>query len=505
MLRPAGVFASVAMVLSGLSAVRCADEIDITLGTAERSGRLPTNFASFSYEVECAIQMFSNGGKPRQSFVALLQNLQAVSAESGPNIRVGGNSADQSVYIPANQPLPINDTYRITDADFQSYLAAVPLWNGSVTLGLNFRNSTSPALALAHVKAAIQVLPVSLVEGLEVGNECDLYNGNGIRPSTFDYTQYASQFDSYQAAIGATGAIQYPRIQGATFCCSRFDSGLPGYISKYGTAKVLSSVSYHNYPLNNCNRKNDNNVYELLDDNAATSGATHVTPFAQAARAVSIPFYIGEGNSVACGGQYNVSDVFGAALWSIDVMFNIAAIGGTRWNFHGCPEGAYTAIAYPNINSNVPDVRPLYYGMWAFTVATAHHATLQGWTINHSTNTMVKTWPTLDSRGTWRVVILHKDANATAAASVTVRPPPAVSVASNATLVRLAPASGGVHAKYGITFGGLTFDGSQVRASHCDKAFTSTCMSLMCVKLGLPYGLHHSACSPACRCICMHD
>jgi hypothetical protein len=26
--------------------------------------------------------------------------------------------------------------------------------------------------------------------------------------------------------------------------------------------------------------------------------------------------------------------------------------------------GAYTTVAYPNTNSNVPDVRPLYYALW---------------------------------------------------------------------------------------------------------------------------------------------
>jgi hypothetical protein len=45
----------------------------------------------------------------------------------------------------------------------------------------------------------------------------------------------------------------------------------------------------------------------------------------------------GEGNSVACGGAYNVSDTMASALWAVDELFNVAAVNITRWNFHGCP------------------------------------------------------------------------------------------------------------------------------------------------------------------------
>lgn len=39
--------------------------------------------------------------------------------EAGPNLRIGGNSADESAYT--SGPLPPGDTYRITDADLLSY------------------------------------------------------------------------------------------------------------------------------------------------------------------------------------------------------------------------------------------------------------------------------------------------------------------------------------------------------------------------------------------------
>lgn len=52
-----------------------------------------------------------------------------------------------------------------------------------------------------------------------------------------------------------------------------------------------------------------------LLQSSANHESTRLAPYVQTALATGIPFYIGEGNSVSCGGQYNISDVFGATLW----------------------------------------------------------------------------------------------------------------------------------------------------------------------------------------------
>ena len=65
------------------------------------------------------------------------KNLRDCSGTNGlgPNIRVGGNSADESAFVPSSTPLPSGDTYRITSADLDSYNVAIPTWNGTLTLG----------------------------------------------------------------------------------------------------------------------------------------------------------------------------------------------------------------------------------------------------------------------------------------------------------------------------------------------------------------------------------
>jgi hypothetical protein len=63
-------------------------------------------------------------------------------------------------------------SYRITSADFAAYASMTPQWNGTLVLGLNFRNGTDPALAINHITAALAYPGLaSLVEAVEVGNE----------------------------------------------------------------------------------------------------------------------------------------------------------------------------------------------------------------------------------------------------------------------------------------------------------------------------------------------
>lgn len=142
-------------------------------------------------------------------------------------------------------------------------------------------------------------------------------------------------------------------------------------------------------------------------------------------------------------------------------MFAMAAAGVTRWNFHGCTQGAYTAIAYNTSAGapDVPEVRPLFYGMWAMTMMAARNAIVTQQSVV-TTNPLVRVWSVADVDGMTRIVVIHKDPNATSLATVTVTPANGAAFGT-AQLYRMQPASGGVFAKVGISFAGQTFDGSQ--------------------------------------------
>ena len=166
---------------------------------------------------------------------------------------------------------------------------------------------------------------------------------------------------------------------------------------------------------------------------------------------------MGEGNSVSCGGRRNVSDVFGAALYALDVQMHLALVGAAQWNWHGGPGAAYAPVSFARTPGapGPPDVRPLFYGMWAFATATANGSSILEAAVS-SSNPLIKAWA-LRSPSGYSVLCIHKDPAAAGSARVAVTMPPGIP-AREALLARLVAPS--VTAPYGVTFAGQTFDSS---------------------------------------------
>ena len=63
-----------------------------------------------------------------------------------------------------------------------------------------------------------------------------------------------------------------------------------------------------------------------------------------------------------------MSDRFASALWAVSFLASASMAGAQAVYFHGGPGGPYAAIAYDDVSTSpgVPDVRPMYYGLYAF-------------------------------------------------------------------------------------------------------------------------------------------
>ena len=191
----------------------------------------------------------------------------------------------------------------------------------------------------------------------------------------------------YAAALATV--LPGPFLQGATWAGSRFVSNWSDYVTAF--APSLASLSYHRYPESACSNRTVT-LAQLMDDAAAAGVGEFLAPLARVASAAGIPMYVGEGNSASCGGYSTVSDVLGAALWAVDVLFHVAAVGVERWNFHGGPKGPYAAIAYSDVSTDVPDVRPLYYGLLTFASATANDSVIYAVKNVTGNNPLIKAW-----------------------------------------------------------------------------------------------------------------
>lgn len=456
------------------------DVVTVLLSDARLTGALPSDFVGYSIEVQRAQTMLGAPGAPRRSFAALMRTLAALTpGGAGPNTRPGGSSADSVMWLPDAASCAgarAGVIYCVNQTDLDAYAAAVRQWNGSITLDVNLRWLDAPAVAAAaaHVAAAVATLGWAaggggLLDGVELGNEPDLFH-DGLRPSNYSYADYTSEFDALLAQLVAAGALPRPSdgrgVQGGTYCCdSGFTSQWPAYIGV--RAGVLSSASQHVYPGVN-GRAGQDDLPWLLSDNCSVAVREKLAPWAAAAAANKVRFVVGEGNSVNNGGLHNVSDVCGTALWGADVLFNAAAAGATRWNFHGGPWDYYDSVRYPDTALDAPpQVQPLFYGQWLFSAAVANYSALLDATVVATTNPRVKVWAALAGTGdVLKVAVLHKDL---AAAS---SPPSPRSAAVTFTLpAGWAPAAGvaavvarltcpGPYAPAGLAFGGRTFDGS---------------------------------------------
>jgi hypothetical protein len=128
-----------------------------------------------------------------------------------------------------------------------------------------------------------------------------------------------------------------------------------------------------------------------------------------------------------------------------------------------CRSGPYCAIVYSDTSIDDPAVMPLYYGLWFFATATANHSVIYSVNVK-TTNPYVRAWHVRDAGGVERVVILHKDPsnNAVPPTTAEVTVVPVTPLQSPAVAVTLSAGSAGLGSQKGLSFGGLTFDGTQV-------------------------------------------
>ena len=291
-----------------------------------------------------------------------------------------------------------------------------------------------------------------------------MFYENGIRAPGYNYTAYLPEFRRHVAALAASGALvgAGKRIQGGAWCSDRWFKSFGDFASEFSSD--FASISYHTYSESVCH-KDTATLARLLANNVTERLAATLGPLQAAAAAARTPLFIGEGNSVSCGGAPGVSDVFGAALWAIDVLFTIAQAGLQRWYFHGMPGGPYSAIAFPDAAGETPNVRPLYYGLLAFaTAAAGPGAQLRGLATLARSNEYIRAWCVEGAAPgggrELRFVVLHKDLAATGNASVALSVPGGAGAAG--ALVRLESGARGMLAGWadGISWRGQTWSAS---------------------------------------------
>eukprot|EP01064_Diplonema_japonicum_P030699 TRINITY_DN528_c11_g1_i1.p1 TRINITY_DN528_c11_g1~~TRINITY_DN528_c11_g1_i1.p1 ORF type:complete len:566 (+),score=112.48 TRINITY_DN528_c11_g1_i1:62-1759(+) len=354
-------------------------------GSMQGVGSVPSNFVGFSVEVNHVLQYLGESGEMGQ-YAQVLKNLRDKSG-AGPAsptiLRWGGNSADRSCYNGGSAMCE----YNITSNDIVAYktFAATTAKQRSVDVAyvvdVNFGMSPDPEkYAVPHVASLTQHALWPFVDSIEIGNEMDLYakhsNTSHHRNASYSFGDYRVEFGQFATALRSAG-MPPKMVRGGTFADSKDAwtiGGLQGYLDQY--QDVFRSMSYHNYPISYCKKDSNQTILGHAQAGGVFTHVEHKASFVtqvQQLSALSIPFWIGEGNSASCGGVPNVSNTFMSTLWVLDYLSSLAKVGSgpKGMNFHGGPTGQYTPVAVQNTSM---EIRPLYYGLLGFAEFTANEA-----------------------------------------------------------------------------------------------------------------------------------
>ena len=441
-------------------AVAAADApLAVRVTSTELGQPLPAGFLGLSLEYP-AVEGYlgRDPNAPNPLFLALVR---ALNPGQSPILRIGGDSTDASWWPVPGMQRPAGIKYTLTPRWLAVTRSLARALDAHLILGINLA-ADSPALAADEAHALLAGIGRRYVEALEIGNEADVYSefswyqtplGQPVfaRQPSYDMGDYIGQFSRWRAALPAVP------LAGPAFAQSNW---MPQLGSLLAAEPQLAIVTFHRYPLRACEHDptfaDFATIPNLLSDAAAAGLADGVASFVAVAHAAGRKFRVDELNSASCKGRAGVSNTFASAVWILDTLFNLAAVGVDGVNIHTLPRARYAPFSFVHSRAGWrARVRPLYYGMLMFARAFPAGARLLS---VQAPAGPLKAWATLAPDGRVRVVLINKDP--ARAARVTVQlpasPAPAPDAVSLERLSAPSPAATGSVSLGGESFGAST-------------------------------------------------
>jgi len=385
--------ALLALTLSGVSAW-AADATTTTVSVLSEKaiGTIPANFIGLSYEKSAVTE---NHFRPdNQVLVNLHKNLG-----SGV-LRFGGNKVELTQWsreTPKEKPAKGN--FVATADDMDKFYAFIKSVDWKVIHAVNLA-SNKPEVSSDEINYAVKIGGNSIM-GFEIGNEPDHYDKDTkkLREKGYAYPQYKSELEKAHDII----LKQNPGINliGPAVTSGGFKFYEPCVLD---FKNKLSLATSHFYPTSAISNPPPT-CESLLSENSKKKTITMADRFFTASKKAGLPWRLAECNSASMGGTNGVSDVFAAAVWGSDFLFDIAEHGGTGVNLHTIfGLNGYTAISYDK-EKKIYAVRPLYYSLLLFKDAG------NGKLIDADTKSTgnVVSHATLGTDGKLRVIVINKE------------------------------------------------------------------------------------------------
>jgi Ricin-type beta-trefoil lectin domain len=433
----AGLATALSAVDADAAAPQASTSAAITVSGVASGHSLPADFAGFSLEADS----LSNGDFKSTDFADYLKAL-------GPTglIRIGGNSADETFWTSTGQTPPSWSEGTITPASLTDLATAISGTGWKVILAVNLKQFSTSRAADEAVHAE-QILGSALA-AIEIGNEANYYY-------TSDAT-YFSNFESYAAAIKQ--AVPGIGIVGP-------DAGhdQPAFVAAFAQNEAASPditmVTDHEYPLSDCNGAT-NTIADLLSTSSVTTEAAAADSVVAAGVTDKVPGIMDETNSITCGGQAGVSDVYASALWALDYTLLLAQHGVRGADFHGGISGCgpYSPLCTSGSSTNLT-AQPLFYGL----LAADQVGTGSFLNVTNPDSANLRTYAVQNGSGLTVVLDDVQDPNSYGATNVTLTLPQSYTGAESTVLA--ASSSAGLSATSGITLGGQQISSTGVLPS----------------------------------------
>jgi len=362
-------------------------QADITLSALASAIVLDTSFAGLSVE------------KGTLSYNALSGNSAAligVFKRMGPGVlRIGGNSADKSVWQPTGSD---QADQVITRAGVDRLAQFVKACGWKVIYGMNFVTNSPANMAdeASYVAAALG----SALIGFELCNEPDLYDRNALAASVNTYATFKPRWEQYANAVRAAA----PTV------------ALTGPASSYNYAKytvpfatdeknLVSLLTHHYY--------RDPGTASIDSLLAPDANLLKMLQALQGAASPAMPYRIAETNTYystdSTSGVDGVSNAHASALWAVNYLFTLAKYGCQGANIHTGGTATYSPIKFRK-DGTVLALDPGFYGIYLFRQA-AQGALMQATVSTQGSTLFAHAVQAAD--GSLIVVLVNTDSSAT--------------------------------------------------------------------------------------------
>ncbi|GKT64096.1 glycoside hydrolase family 79 protein [Colletotrichum tofieldiae] len=469
------------------------------------SAIIDPSFAGFGIELD-HLYYFMGDETPNDLSINLLNNLANFTGRP-PYVRLGGNTQDYVIYDESQDEWLIKANPRpaasgnvpadnfIIGPRFMEIANRMPKGT-PITWGLNMGYAESDYLDQLTTMAS-QIIDrctnLNLMS-FEFGNEPDLYGNNGFRTeSSWSGSEYVKEWRERADAVWEE--VLEPRglhsnffeasastawVAGTGFeikdlvgygIDDKANNSDVGYITSWNQHNYYYFVGSFPYPLTL--------DYMMRFDTTKAQFDSAIEAQITQAEQTTHPFALREMSVVGPLGVEGLSDTFASALWTLNFLFYAATINISSVQFHMTFDSNASAWQPTAMFGRDRFVRPLYYGMAAFSqtigrscTARVAQAEISDYPSDH--NEYIKAWSVYQGDSLASLVVLNgKVANVSEAdkGSITVDVTLPTSLAGE-TLHLSYLTSDGADATSGTTWNGISFeqgnDGKLTQVSNED-------------------------------------